>query len=234
MPLSRRHSCGNVPNALRRQGTLQSDVSEVIERQRFDKVLRTRFAKAQPDRAVGTVLAPVFFLERREIECEVPREVCLASLSLAVMRQIDRCLDRERLHETLETIEGKIMIWPGHDWFCLEEQISRLDPTARQITMDKDTRYTITPANRYFITNILGLLDQPGEYQIGLRDSVIYVKPLSGPIMHQNYIFSTAKNVICVQGTDKNPVRNLHFENLDSTIAEEPPETMTRIRLLER
>ena len=115
--------------------------------------------------------------------------------------------------------EGRIFMWPTHDWFSTDKPIAGIDPEKRIIQFEGEGGYDIRPNNRYVVRNVLALLDRAGECTISLKQQRVYVRPRRPSIGRQWIIASSAENLIAIQGADGKPVRNLHFEGLDLGIA---------------
>ena len=115
--------------------------------------------------------------------------------------------------------EGRAFLWPTHDWFSVEKPIVGVDRETRTLSLEGAGGYDIKPNNRYFVRNILALLDRPGECVIHAGDRKLYCWPTKVPISEQTIVAAAAQNVIAVEGADGKPVRNLHFEGLDLSIA---------------
>ena len=120
------------------------------------------------------------------------------------------------LHD-VDLTGGRVFLWPGHDWFTQDKPIISVDPDARVIRMEGDGGYDMKPTNRYFLYNVRSFLDRPGESYIDSAAARLSVWPSTGEPIE----VSSAPHVIAVRGTDDNPVRNLHFVDLDIVIAEE-------------
>jgi len=119
-----------------------------------------------------------------------------------------------------DTSGARVFIWPGHDWFSQDKPVARIDPAARVVTMTSDRGYPMRPGNRYFVKNVLALLDAPGECMIDLDGRKIYAWPRAEPIEARTMVVSTARSIIAVHGKEARPVRNLHFEGFDLGIAD--------------
>ncbi len=115
--------------------------------------------------------------------------------------------------------EGRVFMWPTHDWFSTDKPIAGIDPEKRIIQLNGKGGYDIRPNNRYFVKNILALLDQPGECTISLKQRRVYVRPRRPSIGRQRIVASSTENLIAIHGIEGRPVRNLHFEGLDLSIA---------------
>ncbi|MHC4202201.1 MAG: hypothetical protein ACYSU0_19595, partial [Planctomycetota bacterium] len=119
-----------------------------------------------------------------------------------------------------DTSGARVFIWPGHDWFSQDKPVARIDPAARVVTMANDKGYPMRPGNRYFVKNVLALLDAPGECMIDLEGRKIYAWPRAEPITARTMVLSTARSIIAIRGEEARPVRNLHVEGLDLCIAD--------------
>ncbi|MDP6636756.1 MAG: right-handed parallel beta-helix repeat-containing protein [Phycisphaerae bacterium] len=120
--------------------------------------------------------------------------------------------------ERWDTADAIVNIWPNHDWFNRELSIAAIDPAKRTLTL-RTAPTTINPGNRYYIKNVLALLDTPGECQIDSRARKLYLWPRRARARGA-IVVSTAEHVIYVRGKGDRPVRNLHFEGLDISIAD--------------
>jgi len=116
--------------------------------------------------------------------------------------------------------EARVFIWQGHDWFTQDKKLVSINPENRTIVMGSDAGYPMTRGNRYYIKNVLALLDIPGECQIDNTRRKVYCWPTRLPVENQTYVVATAENLISIHGSPPNgTVRNLHFENLDLAIS---------------
>ncbi len=119
----------------------------------------------------------------------------------------------------LDLSEARIFIWQGPQWqsrwFSQDKGVESVDVDKGIIEMDSSDGYTIDSGNDYYIYNVLGLLDSPGEAVIDLSERKVYVWPTEGEVNMQYYSVSTADNAIRVVGTPDNMVQNVHFKNLD-------------------
>ncbi len=114
---------------------------------------------------------------------------------------------------------ARVFIWPGHDWFSQDKPVTAIDPAARKITLGTDQGYDMLPGNRWFIQNVLELLDRPGECRIDLKGGKLYAWPREAG-GEKRITCATAENVIRVKGdSPERPVRNVHFEGLEIGIA---------------
>lgn len=121
--------------------------------------------------------------------------------------------------EDWDITEARVFIWPGHDWFSQDKEISQIDPEERVITMASAEGYDMRSGNRYYIQNVLALLDRPGECVISNKARNLYVWPQAGRVEDQEIVLSTAENILRIRGSGSRPVRNLHIEGLDLSIA---------------
>ena len=108
-------------------------------------------------------------------------------------------------------------VWTDANWFNPIFPVKSIDVQGRLVVMEGS--FAMPKRNRFCLMNILDLLDQSGECQISAKEGKLYVWPRKTPIESQTYAVATADYVISVTGTDGKTVRNLHFENLDLTMA---------------
>jgi len=115
--------------------------------------------------------------------------------------------------------EAKVNIWPNHDWFNHNYSIKSIDSNKHTISLQAG-RTTLRPGNRFYIKNVLALLDQPGEFFISLKTRKIYVWPKSGVAGLEHMVLSTADSVVRIKGDGDKTVQNLDFHRLDIGICE--------------
>ncbi|MCK4624241.1 MAG: right-handed parallel beta-helix repeat-containing protein, partial [Phycisphaerae bacterium] len=111
-----------------------------------------------------------------------------------------------------------VSIWPHHDWFNHNIPIASIDAKSRMIVLKSGPRKLLA-GNRYYVKNVLALLDRPGECRIASKSRNLYVWPNEEPIGSRKIVIATADNVIAVRGREGAIVRNLHFRGLDIGIA---------------
>ncbi len=115
--------------------------------------------------------------------------------------------------------EGSVNIWPYHNWFNSNYKIKSIDAPKRLITLDTGAR-KLREGNRFYVKNVLSLLDEAGECQISLKNKKVYAWPRGKGIEQRGLVLSTADNVLRIRGEGGRIVRNLHFEGLDIGICE--------------
>ncbi|HNY26017.1 MAG TPA: right-handed parallel beta-helix repeat-containing protein [Candidatus Sumerlaeota bacterium] len=116
--------------------------------------------------------------------------------------------------------EGQVFSWPENDWSSQNLSLAAINAQTRQIELASPGR-NMNPGNRFFLQNILALLDRQGECQINLKTRKIYAWPRQAGTSPESMIAASAKNLISVQGPWEKPVRNLHFEGLHLNISSE-------------
>ncbi|MHC4982403.1 MAG: right-handed parallel beta-helix repeat-containing protein, partial [Planctomycetota bacterium] len=108
-------------------------------------------------------------------------------------------------------------IWADNNWFNYLFGIKSVDTNSRVITMEGS--FQARKHNRFYIMNVLALLDKPGECQISTSSGRLYVWPRKTPIGSRDITVATADHVIAVKGDEAGRVRNVHFKGLDLTLA---------------
>ncbi|MBN1816083.1 MAG: right-handed parallel beta-helix repeat-containing protein, partial [Sedimentisphaerales bacterium] len=116
--------------------------------------------------------------------------------------------------------DAQVNLWPYHDWFNHTYSLAAVDGQKKMLVLDTSGVRLLT-GNRFYVRNILQLLETPGHCCVSRRQGKIYVWPRSGNIRQARIILSTAKNAVRIQGTNGQPVKNLHLEGLDIGICEE-------------
>ncbi|MBN1124660.1 MAG: right-handed parallel beta-helix repeat-containing protein [Sedimentisphaerales bacterium] len=116
--------------------------------------------------------------------------------------------------------DAQVNLWPYHDWFNHTYSLAAVDTRKKMLVLDT-AQTRLRTGNRYYVRNLLELLDVAGECYISRTQGKIYVWPRALNIRQAQMVLSTAKNVICIRGTNDQPVENLHLEGLDIGICEE-------------
>ena len=116
--------------------------------------------------------------------------------------------------------EARVNIWPYHDWFNHEYPIEGINRKKHIVTLGTNRR-RLRPDNRYYIKNVLALLDEPGECCIFLNQRKVYVWPRKGRKGLEEITLATAESVIRIQGWNDRNVQNVHFTGLDIGICKD-------------
>ncbi|MBE0534177.1 MAG: right-handed parallel beta-helix repeat-containing protein [Phycisphaerae bacterium] len=116
--------------------------------------------------------------------------------------------------------DAVVNIWPYHDWHNSNYRLRGIDAASRTLVLDTNAR-ELREGNRFYVQNVLALLDAPGECCIAHSEGKVYFRPRTGRPQDNDYVISTARALISVEGTSDAIVRNVHFEGLDLTIADE-------------
>ncbi|MCC6488974.1 MAG: SUMF1/EgtB/PvdO family nonheme iron enzyme [Candidatus Hydrogenedentes bacterium] len=121
--------------------------------------------------------------------------------------------------EDWDVTAASVCIFPTYDWSNAMVPIASVDATTRTIVLGG--KVSVTPGNRYFVRNVLALLDRPGDCRIDLAARKVYFWPRKLPIDEQTIIASRLNSLITIQGASPdNPVRNVHFRDLNLSVAE--------------
>jgi len=115
--------------------------------------------------------------------------------------------------------EGRVFMWPTHDWFSTDKPIAGIDPETRILSLEGEGGYGIRAGNRYFVQNVLALLDAPGECHISLKERKLHAWPRQIGSAKKGLIAASAEHLITIKGEPERPVRNLHIEGIDLSIA---------------
>ena len=110
---------------------------------------------------------------------------------------------------------ARVFIWPGHDWFSRDKPVASIDAASRTITMASRDGYDMKSGNRFYVHNVLALLDRPGECRIDLAARKLYAWPRAGRIGRGAMVIPVARHAVAIEGTRDAPVRNLRFTGLD-------------------
>ena len=112
--------------------------------------------------------------------------------------------------------DGIVSAWPHYNWVNRLYPLVAIDPKARRVVA---RGISTRRRNRFYIMNVLALLDEPGECQISTTHGKLYLWPRKGPVGSRLFTVATADNVIAIRGSKGKTVRNVHFNGLDLVLA---------------
>jgi parallel beta-helix repeat protein len=115
-----------------------------------------------------------------------------------------------------EPTQGRICIFPSHEWWNDVIAIASVDPALRTITLAKDCSYRISPADRYYVMGLREELDAPGEWWLDEQGSVLWFWPPQ-PLQGETVCAPVLQTILQLDGTRHVTVQGLGFEICDGT-----------------
>jgi hypothetical protein len=141
----------------------------------------------------------------------------------------DGDLDQESINGIVNAqargdLDASVYMWDGGywDWMTDTIPVSAIDPASRKLVYKTVAgkpemyrpKYATGTNARYFVQGNLGFLDVPGEYYFNKTTGDLYYYP-KGKIKDNEIIIPTVKEVIRVEGSDRNHmVSNIEFSGL--------------------
>lgn len=109
-----------------------------------------------------------------------------------------------------------------HDWSITRVGVASIDPEERLLKTTHPIganarHYAIDwfePHPRYYLENSLQYLDRPGEWVYQSESGTLYYKPREGQTLNRDFVVPLATRLLEVNGTQDQPVQNLHFKGL--------------------
>jgi len=116
--------------------------------------------------------------------------------------------------------DGEVFIFPRYNWWNNIVPIAALDQEKRSITLTRDASYAIRPNDRYFVQNVLGELDSPGEWYLDRATDTLYFWPPS-PLQGKLVCVPTLRMLITMgPGTSQVTIRGFDLQCCDGTAVE--------------
>ena len=99
------------------------------------------------------------------------------------------------------------------NWW-MEVYNAEIDYRRKSLTLTTSPIRVMGKGSRFFIQGSLELLDQEGEFYYNESSKVIYYKPFNEDINAQTITYATSNSPLILEGTDKNNIKNIVFEDL--------------------
>ncbi len=110
--------------------------------------------------------------------------------------------------------QARVCIHGGYDWAWSVVGVQSVDPETSEIVVAKDTAYDLRIGDRYYIQNVLEMLDAPGEWYLDSDASVLYFWP-PADLATGDVLASVTDTVLQIEGASNIAVRGFTIEACD-------------------
>lgn len=116
--------------------------------------------------------------------------------------------------------QAEVNIFPYNCWDHNLIRISKIDPEMGLVTLKYPVAGSIFVGNRYFIQNVFGALDAPGEWYSDWNTGKLYYYPPNGARPADGDVtVPMLENIIELTGTPEKPVTNVKLQGFRLTCA---------------
>lgn len=106
-----------------------------------------------------------------------------------------------------------------HSWECSWQSILSIDTLKKEVYFTSPCRYPVGNFGqnmRYRIENIREALDEPGEWFLDRKSGELHLLTAEGEQPEKMNIYAPKlEQIVVCEGTNKEPVANIRFENID-------------------
>jgi Concanavalin A-like lectin/glucanases superfamily len=116
--------------------------------------------------------------------------------------------------------QAEVSLFPYHCWDHNILRIAQVDPVMNLVTLRNNVAGSIFVGNRYFVQNVLGALDAPGEWYSDWETGELYFIPPDGKAPADGDVtVPVLENLVELSGTTERPVEHvkLHGFRLQQT-----------------
>jgi hypothetical protein len=117
--------------------------------------------------------------------------------------------------------QAEVNIFPYNCWDHNIIPIVGVDTQIRHLRLKYPVAGRINEANRYFVQNVLGALDAPGEWYVDYATGTLYFRPPGGEVADGDVIVPVLENLVEVSGTPEEPVRRFNLRGFRFAYAEQ-------------
>lgn len=116
--------------------------------------------------------------------------------------------------------QAEVNIFPYHCWDHNILRIAKVDQELNLITLRYRVAGSIFVGNRYFIQNLLGALDAPGEWYCDWATGRLYFYPPEGGALSDgDVVVPVLENLVEFSGTTETPVEHITFHGFRLQVA---------------
>ncbi|MDR1385073.1 MAG: right-handed parallel beta-helix repeat-containing protein [Planctomycetaceae bacterium] len=174
--------------------------------------------------------------DRRAVRARFPNEGFLRVKHAGEDRRTNFFFNAEDGLKSMPDLEQAELVFL-HDWSLTRTPIKFIDAEKSQMTVPSkiggDSPFWaidgFEPHARYFLENSLAYLDAPGEWYLDTKAGKLYYKLREGETAETIHVIAPrTKQLLIVEGTQENPVENLHFIGIHfahSAFDEKPQKT---------
>ncbi len=117
--------------------------------------------------------------------------------------------------------QAEINIFPYNCWDHNIIPIGEVDTQSRHVRLRYPVAGKINEANRYFVQNVLGALDAPGEWYVDYGTGELFFRPPGGEVGEGDVTVPVLENLVLLSGTPEAPVHHLGFQGFRLEYAEQ-------------
>ena len=117
--------------------------------------------------------------------------------------------------------QAEVNLFPYNCWDHNIIPIAEIDPESRHVRLRYPVAGTINVANRYFVQNVLGALDAPGEWFGDYATGKLYFYPPGGQVADGDVVVPVVENLVEISGTAAEPVQHFRFDGFRLAYAEQ-------------
>ena len=112
-----------------------------------------------------------------------------------------------------------VSYWPGANfssgyWYLTQVPVLEVNREERLMKLDGYDFHTVNRDSKYFMSNALYFLDEPGEFYFDYETRELYYMPIGENIEEQEIIAPCVEQVLNIQGVKTDMVQDLQFRNL--------------------
>ena len=117
--------------------------------------------------------------------------------------------------------QAEVNIFPYNCWDHNIIPVAEVDAEARYIRLRHPVAGRINEGNRYFIQNVRGALDAPGEWWVDHATGRLHFIPPDGEVADGDVVVPVVENLVLISGTPDEPAAHIAFRGFTLAYAEQ-------------
>ncbi|MFH1921232.1 MAG: LamG-like jellyroll fold domain-containing protein [Planctomycetota bacterium] len=130
-------------------------------------------------------------------------------------------------------LQAEVNLFPYNCWDHNIIPIIDVDPRIRHVKLRLPVAGRINEANRYFVENVLGALDAPGEWYVDYATGELHFFPPQEPVKDGDVLVPVLENLVEISGSAEEPVEYFRFHGFHLAYAEQDGITLEGARFCE-
>ena len=127
--------------------------------------------------------------------------------------------------------QAEVNIFPYNCWDHNIIRLAKVDTEASLVTLRHSVAGAITIGNRYFIQNVFGALDAPGEWFSDYASGTLYFRPPTGVAPGDtDVVVPVLEDIVRLSGTTDEPVEHIRLHGLTLRCARQDAVTLEGAR----